>query len=1062
MPIWRPSTEESVTRFITSTSTKSGEVGYHTIYVKDTVIVDISTETTTSVDCDVADFAFDGLDNAIINDIPEVIDTPQVDNKTRLKVEGKKRWHTKAVQDWLPYHSAYLDELIIQDGFPHNDKCHSCSDIDAPYCCTECFGALSSCLTCLLSSHKHLPLHRIEKWTRSFWGKTSLQSLGLKIHMGHAGNLCPHPLHEQYLVVYHINGFHLIDVVYCGCRRLSTCWSKYNQLMHVQWYPATTISPHTMFTFAVLNHFHKISVQGKTSAHNYYQGLTHMSDSSGVRHLLKRYDEFLQVTCCYCHLVMAKRAGRAHNPDGINNTQRGQLTLECPSCPHLGKNLPIEWEKLATQWIYMLTLAIDANFRLKSKDRGIDGDSALGPSWAYLMDPVPYYEQLGIQWDKEIHKIETSTCDSTFQAMEKATTWVRDGYLVTRVGAVICTHSGIIRSNGVGDLQKGERYINMDYIFLSVIVGTYTMLLLVTYDIACQWHKNLPRCVRKYPIKLQAAFFNMVLHIAVPKFHLKAHGEACQSRYSLNLLPHSARMDGKGIECGWSHINPITMSTREMGPGFRHNTINDHWSAWNWRKIANTSTLLLKKLVDAKNMLVKHKLQFAQISAPLSVSMIAGWNQMVMTWQKDPLHAPDLYAEPVTYVSLAVLHKALAKEEESTVTEGQDIFDGLTLSKFLLKGLELEEQIHSFALLVAVKKARPYSVGSAVLQERRTTLISRINKWRSAQLFYMPCTAVQILHAAANRPSTGPGQTPTKASEERNKLINIPPLCLLSALTDDLKSALPSQYKLVEKETCIRLAQAEDSLAKLCHLLRLKSSSLDFKRVNNIGQNVQKSQWNYTGSWIWHQMWEGEGKDKEIITGTQVQWAQEQPHVERWQEEITLVLEEMQRTLAYIEWKACWWRTQSTGQADILEEVAAGLHAYAEKQAYKTVILYGHTAEWPDRYCIVGENLPNWPDTKRKRMTLEMARLPRSSKDTSSGKNKDLVMLPEEDIVNDINGEPGALPEKDVLNNEEQNLVMLSEEDFTHIIDGGETLIIEGSEDDDREVSDLGSDIEDI
>lgn len=42
--------------------------------------------------------------------------------------------------------------------------------------------------------------------------------------------------------------------------------------------------------------------------------------------------------------------------------------------------------------------------------------------------------------------------------MEKATTRANDGYLVTGVGAVICARSGMVRSNGVGDLQKGERF----------------------------------------------------------------------------------------------------------------------------------------------------------------------------------------------------------------------------------------------------------------------------------------------------------------------------------------------------------------------------------------------------------------------------------------------------------------------------------------------------------------------------------------------------------------------------------------------------------------------------
>lgn len=132
----------------------------------------------------------------------------------------------------------------------------------------------------------------------------------------------------------------------------------------------------------------------------------------------------------------------------------------------------------------------------------------------------------------------------------------------------------------------------MDCIFLSSLLGTLVTLLLVSYDISCQWIKKLPLRVREYPFELQVAFWQVVLRAVVPKFHLKAHGEPCQSPYSLNLLRHSARTDGEGIERGWSHINPIAMATREMGPGFRHDTIDDHWSAYNWRKIIGSGMWL--------------------------------------------------------------------------------------------------------------------------------------------------------------------------------------------------------------------------------------------------------------------------------------------------------------------------------------------------------------------------------------------------------------------------------------------------------------------------------------
>lgn len=132
----------------------------------------------------------------------------------------------------------------------------------------------------------------------------------------------------------------------------------------------------------------------------------------------------------------------------------------------------------------------------------------------------------------------------------------------------------------------------MDYIFLSSLIGAMVTWLLVSYDISCQWSKKLRSRVSAFPSELQRAFLLLItLRFAVPKFHLPAHGDSCQSVFSLNYLPYTARTDGEGIERGWSHINPVAMSTREMGPGFQHDTLDVHWSALNWRKIVGLGML---------------------------------------------------------------------------------------------------------------------------------------------------------------------------------------------------------------------------------------------------------------------------------------------------------------------------------------------------------------------------------------------------------------------------------------------------------------------------------------
>ena len=50
-----------------------------------------------------------------------------------------------------------------------------------------------------------------------------------------------------------------------------------------------------------------------------------------------------------------------------------------------------------------------------------------------------------------------STCTS-FAAMANANTKFNRGYATTGVGLALCARHGFVLPNGVGDLQKGEKY----------------------------------------------------------------------------------------------------------------------------------------------------------------------------------------------------------------------------------------------------------------------------------------------------------------------------------------------------------------------------------------------------------------------------------------------------------------------------------------------------------------------------------------------------------------------------------------------------------------------------
>ena len=127
-------------------------------------------------------------------------------------------------------------------------------------------------------------------------------------------------------------------------------------------------------------------------------------------------------------------------------------------------------------------------------------------------------------------------------------------------------------------------YCNIDYVFLSALtVAVLTMVL--TYDVNCIYKLHFWDRMKQMPDSLRLEQGHFDLSFGVPKFHLPSHKLACQAPHSLNLMPGVGRTDGEGIERNWAEINAVANSTKEMGPGLRHDTLDDHFGHHNWRKL---------------------------------------------------------------------------------------------------------------------------------------------------------------------------------------------------------------------------------------------------------------------------------------------------------------------------------------------------------------------------------------------------------------------------------------------------------------------------------------------
>lgn len=132
-------------------------------------------------------------------------------------------------------------------------------------------------------------------------------------------------------------------------------------------------------------------------------------------------------------------------------------------------------------------------------------------------------------------------------------------------------------------------YANMDYIFFSAIMAVALLHFAISYDIVCQWKINLAARNQKLPDDIRQSEADRPplterLTFGLPVWHAAAHEDKCQMANSLRYQPGMGHTDGEGIERGWSRINPHASSTKEMGQGARHDTLDDIFNHHNWER----------------------------------------------------------------------------------------------------------------------------------------------------------------------------------------------------------------------------------------------------------------------------------------------------------------------------------------------------------------------------------------------------------------------------------------------------------------------------------------------
>ncbi|KAJ3833337.1 hypothetical protein F5878DRAFT_646023 [Lentinula raphanica] len=384
--------------------------------------------------------------------------------------------------------------------------------------------------------------------------------MGLRIQLGHPdGSICPYPAPGPAdFVVINTNKIHRVTLDFCHC--------PLSDRLH---FPSPRAVPHV----------EKLTdnIGGKR--------FSPLQPGVSGPKFKSRYSAFLRMARQWRHLKELKCGGRGN--DGVRmvkDTRVGELGVQCIACPRPGVNLPEDWENSPEeqQFLYVVFIAIDACFCLKNRQISLwTVDPPLGDGWSYFVESEAYREFCKQMQDQN----EMCTCTG-LSALDHANTKYSSGYRATGMGMCTCARHEVVMGNSVGDLQCGEQYSNMDYIFTSTLRHFSDLLhLLISYDIACQWSKKLLERLKALPPLVRLRGILNILAFVIPKLHILGHTIKCQQSFNLSYTRGAGQSDGEGIERIWSGSGLLGTSTREMGPGSRQNTCEDYWHHWNWRKV---------------------------------------------------------------------------------------------------------------------------------------------------------------------------------------------------------------------------------------------------------------------------------------------------------------------------------------------------------------------------------------------------------------------------------------------------------------------------------------------
>ncbi|KDQ49348.1 hypothetical protein JAAARDRAFT_143578, partial [Jaapia argillacea MUCL 33604] len=784
------------------------------------------------------------------------------------------------MHEWLDVREVFLNTLLKGKSPPDLRTCVMCAG-DGIWHCGDCLSRPLLCASCCRAAHQHLPFHRVEQWLGGLFQPGWLSSLGIKIHLGHGGAICPtnqyagpsrfagsmegHPsapvdksnpfvveddddeeginwrdeldeallseksnfnrlrpkLCGRTMIVVDTLGVHELTMNFCSCA------DKTIQLLDLGLYPGSVKRPATTFTFKVLDDFTQHNVECKMNTQEYYETLCRVTRPAFPQTVPDCYREMMRCSWQWRHLKTLKWQGFGYGP--FREPGPGELTLFCLACPQVGVNLPDNWEEEAERlpWLFSRQLNMDGNFKAEQMHHKYPDDGLpLTRGSLFLCEDTRYNQYIaGAKPTCHDHK-----------AQSQANTQVKH-LAITSIVAVVCARHGWFCPGSCVNLQKGERQINMDYILaqalnLTKIPGiTPTMVL---YDIICQYGVHVTkRFLENAQYLGLSSALNLIMGIGL--FHVHGHQDSCRLRYSPNYMISAGQVDGEVIETLWARLNEIAVSCWPMGHGHRTEMLDFHILNSNWQKTIGMVSSLCRKLKRAHKHVRLSAEAFADLNSVATETQVHNWRKMEKAAaenRQDDVSAMDVYAPIMKKAPTQseIQHNLSQKEGRVVPIKGS--------ASWLASGIAIQEaQCGVFKFHVRKMGRQPTVEQLNQIEERRRRLDGQIDTFERSAARYLVQDASLPDAEPADDPSIVCVNAEGAAGEDEYEIV----------FDEDENALWEDDFDYDAEEVSLRIGQANDLLQQIHIALGHKSFLYRTEIRHNKSQSKKTRSWSQVG-----------------------------------------------------------------------------------------------------------------------------------------------------------------------------------------------------------------------